>query len=189
MAVRVVMPQLGESVVEGTITKWLVKEGDTVTKDQPIVEVATDKADSEVPAPASGVISKISAAEGSTVPTNSEIALIESGASASAPAPSAAKSAPEASKPVAASAQPASVSNEAAAAGGPLSPAVKKAARELGVDVSQVPGTGERGRVTKQDIERGAPSRPAGGDRNRRALPAGSRAPPAPGALGAPPGC
>lgn len=180
MAVRVVMPQLGESVVEGTITKWLVKEGDTVTKDQPIVEVATDKADSEVPAPASGVISKISAAEGSTVPTNSEIALIESGASASAPAPSAAKSAPEASKPVAASAQPASVSNEAAAAGGPLSPAVKKAARELGVDVSQVPGTGERGRVTKQDIERAATSRPAGANGNGGAMPAVSSAPPAP---------
>src|SRR5437899_1473167 len=86
MAVRVVMPQLGESVVEGTITKWLVKEGDTVTKDQPIVEVATDKADSEVPAPASGVITKIVAAEGQVVPTNSEIATIESGAVASAPA-------------------------------------------------------------------------------------------------------
>jgi 2-oxoglutarate dehydrogenase E2 component (dihydrolipoamide succinyltransferase) len=160
MAVRVVMPQLGESVVEGTITKWLVKEGDTVTKDQPIVEVATDKADSEVPAPATGVVTKILAAEGAVVPTNSEIATIEAGATAGASAPAATPAKAPAPTPAPVAAAPSESSPDVAGqAGGPLSPAVKKAARELGVDVSQVAGTGERGRVTKQDVERAASAR------------------------------
>ncbi len=166
MTVRVVMPQLGESVVEGTITKWLVKEGDTVSKDQPIVGVATDKADSDVPAPASGVLVKIIAVEGAVVPTNSEIALIETDATSAATpdAPASAQTtaiAPAAVSAPSPAAAPAPAMPVVSAAGGPLSPAVKKAARALGVDVSQVPGTGERGRVTKLDVERVAAEKPA----------------------------
>src|SRR4051812_24632272 len=154
MAVSVVMPQLGESVVEGTITKWLVKEGDAGKKDQPIVEGATDKADSEVPSPAAGVIGEILAAEGATVPTNSQIASIEpAGATgATAGAPSAADKA--AAKAVGAvpsklvtepSLDPTPRNGESAGTVPPQSPAVRQALRQLGVDVSQVTATGERG--------------------------------------------
>src|SRR5579864_6823664 len=85
MAVEVQMPQMGESVVEGTIAKWLVKEGDTVTEDQPLVEISTDKVDTEIPSPSAGTIAKLVAEEGQTLPVGSVIALIEkSGAGAAA---------------------------------------------------------------------------------------------------------
>src|SRR5688500_5441022 len=94
MPIDVILPQLGESVTEGTISKWLVREGDVVKEDQPIVEIATDKADSELPAPAAGRITKILAKEGETLPVKSVLAHLEEGAtqatSAPAPAPAAA---------------------------------------------------------------------------------------------------
>src|SRR5271168_5086069 len=77
MAVEVQMPQMGESVVEGTIAKWLVKEGDTVTEDQPLVEISTDKVDTEIPSPSAGRIAKLVAEEGQTVPVGAVIAVIE----------------------------------------------------------------------------------------------------------------
>src|SRR5271166_3848327 len=77
MAIDVTMPQMGESVVEGTITKWLVKEGDVVTEDQPLVEISTDKVDTEIPSPGAGRIAKLVAAEGQTLPVGAVIALIE----------------------------------------------------------------------------------------------------------------
>src|SRR5690349_11659654 len=159
MAVNVVMPQLGESVVEGTITKWLVKEGDAVKKDQPIVTIATDKADSDVPSPASGTVVKLLAREGDTVPTNSQIAVIEAGAApavSAPPPPSAAdrKAFQEINAPASAlvTNYPLDVTPRAAVeegVAGPSSPAVRKAALEHGVDLSRVRGTGENGRVTK----------------------------------------
>src|SRR5437899_8432317 len=90
MAVEVTMPQMGESVVEGTIAKWLVKEGDRVTEDQPLVEISTDKVDTEIPAPGAGVISKIIAQEGQTLPVGALLAMIEQagGAQAKPAAPS-----------------------------------------------------------------------------------------------------
>src|ERR1022692_2234000 len=77
MAVEVTMPQMGESVVEGTITKWLVKEGDTVAEDQSLVEISTDKVDTEIPSPSAGVISKLVASEGETLPVGAVLAVIE----------------------------------------------------------------------------------------------------------------
>ncbi|MGC2493876.1 biotin/lipoyl-containing protein, partial [Candidatus Binatus sp.] len=85
MAIDVTMPQMGESVVEGTITKWLVKEGDVVTEDQALVEISTDKVDTEIPSPGAGRIAKIVAEEGQTLPVGATLAVIESaGADASA---------------------------------------------------------------------------------------------------------
>ncbi|MDB5107303.1 MAG: 2-oxoglutarate dehydrogenase, component, dihydrolipoamide succinyltransferase, partial [Candidatus Binatus sp.] len=77
MAIEVTMPQMGESVVEGTITKWLVKEGDTVSEDQPLVEISTDKVDTEIPSPGAGRIAKILAAEGETLLVGAKLAVIE----------------------------------------------------------------------------------------------------------------
>ncbi|MGC2445178.1 biotin/lipoyl-containing protein, partial [Candidatus Binatus sp.] len=85
MAIDVTMPQMGESVVEGTITKWLVKEGDVVIEDQPLVEISTDKVDTEIPSPGAGRIAKIVAAEGQTLPVGATLAVIEP-AGAEAPA-------------------------------------------------------------------------------------------------------
>lgn len=141
MAVDVVMPQLGESVVEGTITKWLVKEGGSIQKDQPLVTISTDKADTDVPSPVSGVVVKLVVGEGETVKVNSTIAVIDSSATAaaSAPAPAAAAPAPAAT-------------TVAADAGGQTSPAVRSLAREHNVDLASVRGSGENGRITKQDV-------------------------------------
>src|SRR5579864_8206136 len=100
MAVEVQMPQMGESVVEGTIAKWLVKEGDTVTEDQPLVEISTDKVDTEIPSPSAGTIAKLVAEEGQTLPVGAVIAVIDNVAGAaqkakpSAPPPEQARPAP-----------------------------------------------------------------------------------------------
>ena len=102
MSISVELPALGESVLEGTVARWLVKEGDRVEVDQPIVEVTTDKVDAEIPAPAAGVIEAILAAEGDVVPVGGVLARIATGASAPAPQPAAAKKAAEAPQPVAA---------------------------------------------------------------------------------------
>ncbi len=147
MAVDVVMPQLGESVVEGTITRWLVKEGGAIQKDQPLVTISTDKADTDVPSPTSGVVVKLAVAEGETVKVNTVIAVIDAAATASAPAAAAAPAAPAA---------PA-----ASDAGGQTSPAVRSLAREHNVDLSTLRGTGENGRVTKQDVLDAASKKPA----------------------------
>jgi 2-oxoglutarate dehydrogenase E2 component (dihydrolipoamide succinyltransferase) len=148
MAIEVPLPQLGESVVEGTVTKWLVKEGDGVAKDQPLVEVATDKADSEIPSPEAGVVTKILVQVGATIPVKTALCLIEPGAVAK-PAPAAAP----APAPAAAAAAPGASS----AFGGPLaSPDTRRVAREHGVDLAAVPGSGERGRVTRDDVLRAA---------------------------------
>src|SRR5580658_3915507 len=86
MAIDVTMPQMGESVVEGTIAKWLVKEGDVVIEDQPLVEISTDKVDTEIPSPGAGRIAKIVAAEGQTLPVGATLAVIEPAGAAEAPA-------------------------------------------------------------------------------------------------------
>src|SRR5580658_10254858 len=164
MAVDVIMPQMGESIFEGTITKWLKKAGDKIERDEPLFEISTDKVDAEIPSPSAGVLKEIKVAEGQTVPIQTVVAVIEAGAdgaaAAAAPAkpatttpapPPAAKSAapsPAPSAPAAPQQQTAATSGEKVRS----SPLVRKIAREHNIDVSQVPGTGAGGRVSKSDI-------------------------------------
>src|SRR5512137_1787213 len=98
MAVDIVMPQMGESIFEGTITKWLKKPGDRVERDEPLFEISTDKVDAEIPAPSAGTLKEIKIAEGQTVPIQTVVAVIdaEGGAAAAAPAPAAKAEAPKA---------------------------------------------------------------------------------------------
>jgi 2-oxoglutarate dehydrogenase E2 component (dihydrolipoamide succinyltransferase) len=144
------MPQLGESVVEGTVGKWLVQEGQRVDKDQAVVEILTDKADSEINSPEAGVVAKINAQEGSTVQVGDALCEIDSQASSASVAPPKAGAAKKlASQP------PAAPEPEAKRAdGGQSSPAVRKLAREQGIDLNGVPGSGNGGRVTKDDVLR-----------------------------------
>ncbi|MBZ5594522.1 MAG: 2-oxo acid dehydrogenase subunit E2 [Acidobacteriia bacterium] len=155
----VVMPQMGESIVEGTLTKWRKKPGEHVERDEPLFEISTDKVDTEIPSPAAGTLAEVLVEEGKTVGINTVVARIDesggNGARAAAPAKPAA--APPHSPPVAAAPVPtpppqAPVSEPAEAAG-PLSPLVRKMARENNIDLSQITGTGAGGRITKQDVE------------------------------------
>jgi len=154
---RVVMPQLGESVHEGTISRWLVKPGDKVTEFEPLLEVDTDKVSAEVPSPVSGILREIIAKEGETVQAGAEIAVVEVGADG---AVAAAPIAPAAAPPPAAKPTPEPAPTPPPAQPTVLesgehrySPAVQMQASELGVDLSKVQGTGIGGRVTKKDVE------------------------------------
>jgi 2-oxoglutarate dehydrogenase E2 component (dihydrolipoamide succinyltransferase) len=153
MLVDVTLPQLGESVSEGTISKWLVREGETVAKDQPLVSIATDKADSEVPSPVAGRIAKLFAREGQVVAVKTVIAQVEQGAIGGL---SAAPGAPVSILPAAKAPEVARASAQSTL-GAPLAtPTVRKTALENDVDLSRVQGTGDRGRVTKDDVMRAA---------------------------------
>ncbi len=159
----VTMPELGESITEGTITRWLKQEGDRVEADEPLLEISTDKVDTEVPSPVSGVLTSIKVREDETVAVGAELAEIGGaggGAAAAAPA------APEAAPAPAAAEQPAPARTEqrppAAPAGGDgraggagtvVSPLVRRLAREHDVDLGQVKGTGSGGRVRREDVE------------------------------------
>jgi 2-oxoglutarate dehydrogenase E2 component (dihydrolipoamide succinyltransferase) len=148
---EVLMPQMGESITEGTITKWLKKVGDTVQRDEPIFEISTDKVDAEIPSPVAGVLSEIKVAEGATVTINTVVAVI-GGAAGKPAAPAAAAPTPATAAPV--SAPPAPAPTPAAAAGERVrsSPLVRKIAKDNNVDLTMVPGTGASGRITKTDI-------------------------------------
>ena len=158
MPTDVIMPQMGESIFEGTITKWLKKPGDKVQRDEPLFEISTDKVDAEIPAPASGVLQEIMVTEGNTVQVNTIVGTIaadgEGAAPArstpkeTAPAPQQRESAPP-TKP-AAPAQPAEPDTHDEDVRS--SPLVRKIARENNVDLARVTGTGLGGRITKQDI-------------------------------------
>jgi len=171
-ATDVVMPQMGESIFEGTITKWLKNVGDKVQRDEPLFEISTDKVDAEIPAPAEGVLTEIKAAAGTTVQVNSVVGVI-GGAGAPAqtarpqaapPAPAPQAAAPAVSAPVQEEEEEISVDGQRVRS----SPLVRKLAKEHGVNLVQVKGTGLGGRVTKEDIQnfvanRGAqPARPVG---------------------------
>jgi 2-oxoglutarate dehydrogenase E2 component (dihydrolipoamide succinyltransferase) len=165
--VDVVMPQMGESIFEGTITKWLKKVGDKVQRDEPLFEISTDKVDAEIPAPAAGVLKEIKVKEGTTVQVNSVVAVIGGAGAPTQAAPA---------KPAAAPAKPAPAQQQAAPQtpqahpqpelvtpsrgdhgqdGERLrsSPLVRRMARENNVDLNQVPGTGLGGRISKSDIQ------------------------------------
>jgi pyruvate dehydrogenase E2 component (dihydrolipoamide acetyltransferase) len=194
MAVDVIMPQMGESIFEGTITKWLKKAGDKIERDEPLFEISTDKVDAEIPSPSAGVLKEIKVNEGQTVPIQTVVAVIDvdgAGAASAAPAASApakaTQPAPAAAKPAAPSV-PAPAGKSAAPAPPPAapsgekvrsSPLVRKIARENNINVAQVPGTGAGGRVSKHDILN-AVEGGAGAARSAQPAPAtGSAAPPA----------
>ncbi|HET7699194.1 MAG TPA: dihydrolipoamide acetyltransferase family protein [Vicinamibacterales bacterium] len=171
---NVVMPQMGESIAEGTIVRWIKKVGDNVDRDEPLFEISTDKVDAEIPSPSAGVLTEIKVKEGETVPVNSVVAVIGSGSAADA---AAAGSAPAAAAPATSELPEAAVGQPPAGgssvqAGDPglqagdhhtpesaedlrrqkSSPLVRKIAREHNVDIRQINGTGVSGRVTKNDI-------------------------------------
>ncbi len=210
MATDVVMPQMGESIFEGTITKWLKKPGDKVERDEPLFEISTDKVDAEIPSPSAGILKEIKVSEGQTVPIQTVVAVIDgAGSAAAAPAP-AQRSASQAPAAVAPPPPPASRTATAPVAAVPApaapapqrtserihsSPLVRRMAAEHGIDLTTVPGTGAGGRISKQDIEQviatsaggvpaaaPAPSAPAASPA-RPAMPP----PPAPSAVPAPP--
>jgi pyruvate dehydrogenase E2 component (dihydrolipoyllysine-residue acetyltransferase) len=234
MAVDVIMPQMGESIFEGTVTKWLKKPGDKIERDEPLFEISTDKVDAEIPSPAAGVLKEIKVNEGQTVPIQTVVAVIEAdgaGTPAAAPVPAKAE-APAPGKPKAAPPPAATAKAEAPASGkaapaapddrsesqgttprpaaaatvgsagkvapipaaGPTapprsdgqkirsSPLVRRIAREQGIDLTQVPGTGAGGRISKKDILAVAGS---GGARAAAAPAGASGAAPPPAAGGA----
>ena len=181
--IDVLMPQMGESIAEGTLSKWLKKLGDEVKRDEPLFEISTDKVDAEIPAPSAGVLAEIKVQEGQTVPVQTLVAVIETDKSAATTgAPSAAAQRVPAAAPTAhpvAAAQRAPAASGGAVVAAPKgdgaetaeerlrrksTPLVRKIAAEHHVDIATIPGTGFAGRVTKQDIlgviERGAPAVP-----------------------------
>src|SRR5262245_41255855 len=153
---KVIMPQMGESIFEGTLTKWLKNPGDTVKRDEPLFEISTDKIDSEIPAPASGTLQKILVQEGQTVEINTVVGIIGDERVAEGAAATAASTAP--SKPAAtkAAAPPPEekAEEEDESAPGHVSPIVRRLAKEHGVDLAELAGkgTGINGRITKNDI-------------------------------------
>jgi pyruvate dehydrogenase E2 component (dihydrolipoamide acetyltransferase) len=171
MAVDIVMPQMGESIFEGTITKWLKKPGDKVERDEPLFEISTDKVDAEIPSPSAGVLKEIKVGEGQTVPIQTIVGVIDAaGSAAAAPAPAKAAAPAPAKAPVPAAPAPAalkpatSASAATPAAAAPASsgsaterihssPLVRRMAKEHGIDLSTLEGTGAGGRISKTDIE------------------------------------
>jgi len=182
MPTDVIMPQMGESIFEGTLTKWLKKPGDKVQRDEPLFEISTDKVDAEIPAPASGVLKEVKIQEGTTVQVNTVVGVIDGdgagGAVSSAPPKAATPEPPKAAAPPAPArptplpqasampqeeeetetesigAQPSNVTEISTGDGDRVrsSPLVRKIAKENNVNLSQVPGTGTGGRITKEDI-------------------------------------
>jgi 2-oxoglutarate dehydrogenase E2 component (dihydrolipoamide succinyltransferase) len=148
----VIMPQMGESIFEGTITKWLKQVGDTVQRDEPLFEISTDKVDAEIPSPAAGILSEIKVPAGTTVQINTVVGVI-GGTAGSTAAPASATPAPAPAKVEAASAsQP--VPGAAASVGESVrsSPLVRKMAKDNNLDLKQVAGSGSGGRITKTDV-------------------------------------
>ncbi len=155
--IDVVMPQMGESIVEGTLTKWLKRPGERIERDEPLFEISTDKVDTEIPSPAAGVLAEALVEEGKTVAINTVVGRIDESGTASV-APRAAEAAPApAPVPVTAPPPPAVplpvATPPAAEVAGPLSPLVRKMAREHNIDLKLVKGSGAGGRITKQDVE------------------------------------
>ena len=172
MSTDVVMPQMGESIFEGTITKWLKKPGDKVERDEPLFEISTDKVDAEIPSPSAGVLKEIKVTEGQTVPIQTVVAVIDgAGAAVATPAPVPAKSvaptpvpapaavapppppSPKPAAPVPAASTPAAAPQRAAGERIHSSPLVRRMASEHGIDLAAIQGTGAGGRISKQDIE------------------------------------
>ena len=185
----VIMPQMGESIFEGTITKWLKKPGDAVQQDEPLFEISTDKVDAEIPSPAAGVLAEIKVQAGTTVQINTVVAAISVAGAAgavAAPAPSA-QPAPAAAVPPTTEADGETGETSETETGERVrsSPLVRKIAKENNLDLSKVPGTGSAGRITKEDIlgylAKGGAAAPAA-----KPAPAAPAPPPAPVSAPAP---
>ncbi|MEO6444593.1 MAG: dihydrolipoamide acetyltransferase family protein [Gemmatimonadaceae bacterium] len=188
--IDVVMPQMGESIAEGTMSRWLKKVGDSVKRDEPLFEISTDKVDAEIPSPSAGVLVEVIVTDGQTVPVQTVVARLETDASVAASLPAAAPSAPAAAPaaaptsaaPASGNAAPAAPASAAAAAPArpatedgsfedrirtKSSPLVRKIAAEHGIEIAGLQGSGIAGRVTKKDIlqvlESGVPAAAAGG--------------------------
>jgi pyruvate dehydrogenase E2 component (dihydrolipoamide acetyltransferase) len=161
----VIMPQMGESIVEGTVTKWFKKVGDRIERDEPLFEISTDKVDTEVPSPAAGTLTEILVPEGTTVQVNAVVGRIgEAGAAVAPSAPQPKAPAPAAAAPAAPAPAPAppaapapapvaEAAEEEAVEGIRSSPLVRRVAKEQNIDLRQVKGTGQGGRISKRDIE------------------------------------
>ncbi len=164
MATNVLMPQLGESITEGTVVRWNKKVGDAVARDEPLFEISTDKVDAEIPSPSAGIVTEIRVSEGETAPVDTVVALIgQPGdkAATSTPAASAASGAPTPSSETVETVSEDRVRHRTPR--GQSSPVVRRLAREHGIDIATIHGTGEGGRVTKADVmkridEGGGPS-------------------------------
>ena len=215
MPTDVVMPQMGESIFEGTITKWLKQPGDKVQRDEPLFEISTDKVDAEIPAPASGTLQEIKVQAGATVQVNTVVGTIagdgEGAATASAPKTAAPPSAPQPRSESTAPSVPADIPKDLAedekdglereeqgavaetadtSEQGKVrsSPLVRKIAKENNVNLAQVPGTGLGGRITKEDIESFIAKHGAGAAAAAPSAPAAPAAPRAPEVSAPPPG-
>jgi 2-oxoglutarate dehydrogenase E2 component (dihydrolipoamide succinyltransferase) len=182
MPTKVIMPQMGESIAEGTVVKWLKKVGERVERDEPLFEISTDKVDAEIPSPASGVLTQILVKENETVGVNAVVAWIDGEGAGEAISSAAAAQATTAPPPAAAEPRVPAEVEPAPAAGGKIrsSPLVRRIAHEHNVDLSQVKGTGLGGRISKKDVLAYLSQAPA-------AAPAVPRPPaPAPAALATP---
>jgi len=216
MPTDVIMPQMGESIFEGTLTKWLKKPGDKVQRDEPLFEISTDKVDAEIPAPASGVLKEVKIQEGTTVQVNTVVGVIDGdgagGVAPSAPAKAATPEPAKASAPArpattaqpsapsqdedetetesiaGSSAQPSNVTEISTGDGDRVrsSPLVRKIAKENNVILTQVPGTGTGGRITKEDILGFIQKYPAGAQAPAPAQRPAAAAPSAPQAAAVP---
>jgi len=192
----VVMPQMGESITEGTLTKWLKKPGDSVERDEPLFEISTDKVDTEIPSPVAGTLQDVLVEEGATVEINTVVARVAEEGEAAAPAaeepteepapageepePEEPEPAPDESAPVEPAAPPASSEVK-----GPVSPLVRRMAREHSIDLALITGTGAGGRITKRDVEaylasRQEPAAPAAPAKEPAAAQAPERVEPVP---------
>ena len=173
------MPQLGETIIEGTILMWLKQEGDSVARDEPLFEISTDKVDTEVPSPVAGTVTKILVEEGATVPVGTVVMEVDDGSGAAAAPAEPAEAPTPADEPTAEApqaAQPAAPRQPAAAAtatvtslpdrgprSGIVSPLVRRLAGEHGIDLAAIAGTGSGGRITKKDVEAAIAAGGAGG--------------------------
>ncbi|SPE17752.1 2-oxoglutarate dehydrogenase, E2 component, dihydrolipoamide succinyltransferase [Candidatus Sulfotelmatomonas gaucii] len=188
MSTEVIMPQMGESIFEGTITKWLKKPGDAVQKDEPLFEISTDKVDAEIPSPVAGVLTEIRFSEGDVVEVNTVVAVISEAGAAVSKAPMSSAQAPvqkPAQAPSPAVQQPVQNSAPPQVAQVPptgrlrSSPLARRIAKEHGIDIRRVAGTGHANRITKEDVLRAASSTAAQSPVQKSAAPqvAAERAP------------
>ena len=191
MPTQVIMPQLGESVLEGTITRWLKAAGETVEENEPLVEVNTDKVDTEIPSPASGMVLEILVPAGTTVQAG-DAAGVDRGGEAARPGwrprLTLGRGQQLSCRPQTSACQRRSHRQDATVNLGFISPVVAKMASEHGIDLFQVPGTGQGGRITKKDLQaylEKQPSAPVAAP--SPAIPAASYRPPQPSQLHRPP--
>jgi 2-oxoglutarate dehydrogenase E2 component (dihydrolipoamide succinyltransferase) len=174
MSIQIKVPAMGESVTEATVARWFKKEGESVARDEPLLELETDKVTVEVPAPAAGAIESISVQAGATVQVGAVLGSIAEGAAGKTAAPAAAKA--EAPKPASSPAKADAPAPAAAKSEAPAMPSAKRIAEESGISTSSVAGTGKGGRVTKGDMLEALSARAAAPAVAAPAVPAGPRA-------------